>query len=447
MKIALVTHRFQPPFIGGVDVYTNRLRLALQRLGHDLCIVAFDPTGTGDMPTITAGSYAGTAVQRISFAFAARPKEAFDTLYDPDMGRVATAVLQAERPDVCVIFNFYTITLAVSEAAYQLGIPTVHIATDFLPVCRRGTMIRWHGRTCTVGESVKTCATCYVSHRHDGRLAAGVLNILPEKSLLTLSRQGQGYTGAHPLRVFNSYWGHLAVMQRRLQRIRPLRPQLTHVLTPTRYTAQTFIANGFSPAQVHLLPFGVDPDDPLAQLQHTPADHIRFLFIGRLQPYKGTHLLIEAFHNLPRPQGATLTIYGTADPDYQPYFEKLKQQMAANDRINFAGAISPTQLWRAFQDADYFILPSTWHENSPLILLDALQSKTPVIASDIGGVVDALHDGDNGLLFPMGDTAALGQCLQRVIDDPSLKTKLQAGAPLPTIETYARQMLALLTNS
>jgi glycosyltransferase involved in cell wall biosynthesis len=180
----------------------------------------------------------------------------------------------------------------------------------------------------------------------------------------------------------------------------------------------------------------------LATVKHAPASNTRFLFIGRLQPYKGAHLLLEAFNNLLSPQGATLTIYGSAD-GYAEYYDHLRAIMADNLRIHFGGQIDPANLGQAFAEADYFVLPSTWHENNPLILLDALQSKTPVIASAVGGVTDVIQDGLNGLLFPMGDVQALQNTMQRAIEQPALAEQLQAGVHLPDIDDYARTMLRL----
>jgi glycosyltransferase involved in cell wall biosynthesis len=193
------------------------------------------------------------------------------------------------------------------------------------------------------------------------------------------------------------------------------------------------------------LPFAVEPDHPLSQVKHSTAAHRRFLFVGRFQPYKGAHLLLEAFNNLAAPNGATLTLYGTAD-GYDSYYEQLQSMMAKNERIYFGGRIPPEELGRAFAEADYFVMPSTWHENSPLIVLDALQSKTPVISSAIGGVTDMVKDKVNGLLFPMGDKAALQQLLQQAINRPSLVEQLRSGVTLPDIDDYAITLLELYKN-
>lgn len=425
--------------MGGVDVYTDRLGRALGRLGHEVVYLAFDSSGEGSEIVVRKDVHDdGTAVRRILFNFDSLPKVAFDTVYNPEMGQVTQQILADEQPDLVIILNFYMLTLAPVEEAKSLGIPVAHVATDFVPVCRRGTFMRWDNRTCEVGESIQTCATCFISHRPLGKVMSAVLEKLPEQTVVNWAEKG--YSLPHPLGLTRPYLNHVAVMQERLERVRPLRHLIDLVLVPTRFTEDTFIANGFKPEQVHFLPFGVDVDNPLASVAKTRADHVRFMFLGRLQPYKGLHLVLEAFNSLPSPNGATLTVYGAPD-GHDAYFANLQQMMEANPRIHFAGLISPTELATAFAEADIFLLPSTWHENSPLILLDALQSKTPVLASDIGGVRGIVEHNKNGLLFPREDAVALRQAMQRLIDQPELIPQLQAGSQLPSIESYAQAIL------
>ena len=442
MKIMLCARKFKSPLVGGVDVYAERMGRALMKLGHSVSIIAVDSTAVNQNGTIAVSedTHEAMNVFRLQFAFNGRPKEAFDNAYDPEMGSAIHRILQQQKPDLFIVLNFYITTLAAVKVAKALHIPVIHIATDFLPVCRRATLMHENGTPCHDGESIKSCATCFVSHHVLGRVAASVLNQLPEARLVAWGGKRDSGGVLLPLRVFNPYWKQVAIMAQRLQTLQPLREQIDLVFAPTQYTRNAFLENGFSLEQVHFFFFFVEEDHPLTQVSSVPAPHIRFLFIGRLQPYKGAHLLLEAFNNLASAQNATLTIYGTAD-GYEEYYEQLQAMMALNKRVHFGGKIAPDELGQAFAEADYFILPSTWHENSPLIVLDALQSKTPVIASDIGGVRDIVQDGINGLLFPMGDVQALQRVLQKAIDQPSLVEQFQGGVHLPSIDSYVGTML------
>ncbi|MCP5099372.1 MAG: glycosyltransferase family 4 protein, partial [Chloroflexi bacterium] len=409
MKITLITtQKFLPPLVGGVDVYTYRLGKALTRMGHTTDVIAMDPGVENDESepiTVVEDELHGFPIRRLQFSFAQRPKEAFDFGYDMEMGQVVKQLLQDQKPGLLIVVNFYMLTLSVVQVAKGLGIPVFHVATDFLPICRRATFIRWDNQSCQAGESVKSCASCFVSHRVLGRVGSTMLNMLSDEALTQAARKRDSYKMPHPLAVLKPYLNQVAIMDQRLKTLSPLRSMVDHVFVPTQYTRKMFVENGFKSDRVHHLPFGVDADHPLTQVQNTKADHVRFLFIGRFQPYKGAHLLIEAFNRLTNPNGATLTLYGGPD-GHDDYFERLQTMIASNDRIEFKGKIDPSELATAFAEGDYFLLPSTWHENSPLIVLDALQSHTPVISSDIGGVTDVVKHDVNGLLFPMGNVTA-----------------------------------------
>lgn len=444
MRILLSGRRFNEPLMGGVDVYADRLGTALERLGHEVSALGFDGAAAIETSALVLehGNFGDWPAWHIRFAMERRPKRAYDNAYDPEMGGAIAKVLDAARPDLFVILNFYQATLAAVEAAKDRDIPVVHIATDFIPICRRATFIRWDGSPCTAGESTHSCAGCFVSQNPLGRVAGRFLSHLPEATTRRLAGADRDYSWPHPLTPLNPYWRQMRLMDERLRILHRLRRKIDLVLTPTAFTLEAFVANGFESEKVVLLPFAVDANHPLSRVTKVSADHVRFLFVGRLQPYKGVHLLLEAFARLEKRRGATLTIFGAAG-EHDDYYRRLRAVMAHNESIDFRGTIPPERLGEAFAVSDYFVLPSTWHENSPLILLDALQSKTPVIASDVGGVTDTVEHEVNGLLFPMGDVEALRRTLQRVIDEPSLAERLCAAVELPVIEDYAQRLLDL----
>ncbi|GIK40754.1 MAG: glycosyl transferase family 1 [Chloroflexota bacterium] len=448
MKFVLLTHRYLPHFLGGVEVYTHRLAQALKRLGHSVTIIAFNPTHEPATEAIKTSQdeYDQMPVWRLTFTPAQRPWQTYIYAYDPEVGQVVKRILQDETPDLLVIMNFHYVTLASVEAAVELGIPVVHIATDFTPICRLSTFIRLDHKPCQEGESVKSCAACYISDHLLGRVAAVALNKFSEEQIVQWAFQGVRNQRYLPVwKRLQPYWNQVAVTEQRLKLIAPLRHKIDLVLAPTRYAMDMFLANGFRTDQMALLPFGVTEDSPLANIKRVSAPYTRFLFISRFQPYKGAHLLIEAFNRLRHPQGATLTLYGDAD-GHDEYVRQLNAAAAGNNRIFLRGRLPLTELPNAFAETDFFVLPATWHENSPLILLDAIESKTPVIASHVGGLTDFIQDGVNGLLFPMGNLPALQNLMQQAIDQPNLADTLRPKTSLLRVDEYAQTMIQLVQS-
>ena len=78
------------------------------------------------------------------------------------------------------------------------------------------------------------------------------------------------------------------------------------------------------------------------------------------------------------------------------------------------------------------MLSSAW-ENFPHTLVEALAVGTPVVATSVGGVPEIVRDGENGLLVPAGDPAALAAALRRFLGDAELRERLREGAA-PSVE-------------
>lgn len=417
-------------------------------LGHHPVVLALEPVphGVSREIGIEREEWNGLQVVRIKFDIATRTKEAFDTLYDRELLDILKQILKAEQPQLFIVMNFYLLTLAAVEAAQFCNLPVFHVATDFLSICRRGTLIRWNGTPCTEGQSLKACTRCFISHRFLGRIGSHCLNKLPDEILLAGARHLESARRRNPVQLLNPFFNQLRVMDKRLEKVSRLRNKIDKVLAPTVFTAGMYLKGGFSRSQLCYLPFGVDPSSPLNKVRRVRSGKKRFLFIGRLQPYKGLHVLLDAFNGLDAPQDAILTVYGA--PDGHPdYVQRLRMTMDQNPHICFKGVILPDKLAAAFAETDFFVLPSLWHENSPLIVLDALQSKTPVIASDVGGVTDLISNGNNGLLFPMGDTRDLRGILQRLIDHPNPAAEFQMDTELTSIDDYARSVVGLFEGS
>jgi glycosyltransferase involved in cell wall biosynthesis len=439
MKFALLTHKFAPPMIGGVDVYTDRLGRALQRGGHEVIYLAFDGSGTGSPHAVPRADHHGAPVFGLEFNFKCVDKIRRDSLYDPDMANWCKKVLHEEQVEVVVIMNFYMISAAVIEAAYALELGIVHIATDFLPICRRGTYMRFDLEPCQVGESIRSCATCYSSRRRSGAFASRWLEKLPEAALVSQAKAVRDNSAGPFSRLIQPYLYNVDVMVSRIGHLASLRPMIDLVFAPTRFTRDVFIQNGFNENQLKQLAFGVETESAMASVTPATNDKPHFVFVGRLQPYKGLHTVVEAWQHWMPAGEAKLVVYGSADR-HDHYASELLKVIDAHPDMSFRGRVPPEELPQVFGEADVFLLPSTWHENLPLILLDALQSRTPVLASDIAGVCDVILEGENGWLFPPGEVAALGTLLADLADNPEQIDRRAKSTPLVDIDDYAREL-------
>lgn len=107
-----------------------------------------------------------------------------------------------------------------------------------------------------------------------------------------------------------------------------------------------------------------------------------------------------------------------------PYLEDLQKeafQAGAHDRIEFLGR--RLDIERILSKAHIFALPSKW-EGFPLSILEAMRAGLPVVASDVGGVSEAVEDGRTGFLIPRGDARTFAQKLDILAGDQVLRRRM-----------------------
>lgn len=168
------------------------------------------------------------------------------------------------------------------------------------------------------------------------------------------------------------------------------------------------------------------------ELQFEPGRR-HLLYVGRLVPIKGVHVLIEAFREiLRRHPDVRLVIAGSsffqgaAQTAYERELIALAQPVASD--IVFTGFLPHETLKYLYCAVDIVVMPSVWQEPSGLVMLEAMASGTLLVGSAVGGVPEVIDDGRNGLLVPAGDAAKLAHAVCAALEDPaSMRRMAQAG--------------------
>jgi glycosyltransferase involved in cell wall biosynthesis len=160
------------------------------------------------------------------------------------------------------------------------------------------------------------------------------------------------------------------------------------------------------------------PTEPRAELEPLGLTDRRYvLFAARLVPEKGCHVLLDAFDRIRQP-GVDLVIAGE-DLYNGQYAQSLKRR--EGPQVRFVGAVLGARFRALVQHADVFVLPSEL-EGLSTGLLEAMSARRCVVASELPENLEAL--GDTGLTFRPGDAAQLGNALQTVLADDSLRERM-----------------------
>ena len=122
----------------------------------------------------------------------------------------------------------------------------------------------------------------------------------------------------------------------------------------------------------------------------------------------------------------SLSIYGS--PDQDSYMDELLRLSSRANHIKFCGTFPREELPARLSEFDVLVIPSRWYENSPLVLLYALATRTPVIVTDVKGMSEFVKDGFNGYTFKKNSVEHLTTIMQKIVDDPSSVERLSQNA-------------------
>ncbi len=114
---------------------------------------------------------------------------------------------------------------------------------------------------------------------------------------------------------------------------------------------------------------------------------------------------------------ARLVVIGPEDRAYGEQMRKLAATLGVADAIAWEGQRTPEQSAGALARAHAMIVPSVWDEPFPLVTIEGALAHVPLVASDVGGIGEGMHDEEHALLFGRGDAQGAAAALARVLED------------------------------
>ncbi|WP_420453610.1 glycosyltransferase family 4 protein [Ilumatobacter sp.] len=347
---------------GGAEIQMLRIRELLRERGHQVRLLTSD----------------------------ARLVEGFDVAADvaargrTDLGQVLTqtinpsawhhlgAELDRHPPDV-VHVRMFLWQLSPLVLRRLADVPVLYQAAVYKAVCPTGLKMLPDGTPCTARPG----AVC----RREGCVA-------PATWVSTMAQ-------LRLLRRWRDRIDHTAVLSERMRRI--------------------FDAEGWTGASV--LGNGVDLGVVTRPLPEAPLVG----YAGRLAPEKGVETLIDAFADVLRDiPDARLLIAGSGPSEG----ELRDRARPVGDRIRFLGHLGRAEMEGAFAPVWVQAVPSIWHEPFGNVTTEAMARGTAVVASDVGGQSDLVHDSVTGHLVEPGDRGALADALASILSDRSVAERL-----------------------
>jgi len=196
----------------------------------------------------------------------------------------------------------------------------------------------------------------------------------------------------------------------------------------------------------------------------------RLLFVGRISPEKGVHILLDAFQKVawhypevqleiigPEAVAPLEYIVALSDEDKvkdlavfypESYLLQLQKRLPSElaSQVRFTGFVPYSQLHNHYVNADVLVNPSL-SEAFGMSLAEAMAAEIPVVAARVGGMTEVVAEGKTGLLFDSGDASALAEALLYLLSDEELRKSMGKAGRQRVLELFSWDWIAQNTLS
>ncbi len=378
MKILLANKYLYP--VGGPEVLLFQTAELLKRRGH---VVSF--FGMADRAEVAEEwrPYLAPTVDYDQLAQAGlrdKVQSSVDLIYSRRAARQIARLADIVQPDIVHYHNIcHQLSPSILPPIRQRGIPTIYSSHDYKLICPNYRFYTHDG----------ICVRCVPGKFYQATLHRCVKDSRA-KSLINSVEMYLHHT------VWDIY-----------------RKNIDLFVTENEFMRGWLIKAGYDPERVLVLPNFVDVQN--YRPYYTAGDYV--LYFGRLVPEKGVGTLIEAVRTLP----LKLVIVG--DGFQRP---ALEQQAASSGAANvtFVGAKWGSDLEQIVAGARFVVVPSEWHENSPMVIYQSFAWGKPVIGAHVGGITELIEEGADGRLFEAANVSDLRTVIDQLFADPAASSDM-----------------------
>lgn len=303
------------------------------------------------------GGFIDKVTSAINLSYSSRSKIEFDKCLD------------RYKPDIVHVHNLFPIlTPSILDSCNQKSVPVVMTLHNYRLICPSGLMTL----------NGKVCERCIVSGYHNA-----IINRCYRKSLV------------------GSYF--VSRMVKNLKDQNVWADKLSAMIFLTEFSKQKIIRSGITNKCMMVKPNFLPSDDAINQAN----SRTKVLFIGRISVEKGVSLLLDAWSD----DFVDLEVIGDG-PLLEIYKNKYKQE-----NIFFSGQKDMVYINNQLSNTLFIVVPSTWYEGFPMVILEAFSKAVPVVCSDIGSLSEIVDNNVNGRHFKCGDYNDLNGVIRELLQD------------------------------
>jgi glycosyltransferase involved in cell wall biosynthesis len=392
MKIILANYRY---FIsGGPERYLFNLQTQLRKREHE--IIPFSIDYAYNHPTPYNKYFVSPIGEREQIYYDQHDKSPSTFMktisrlfYSNEVEKAVCRLVEETSPDIAYVLHYLRkLSPSLLVGLKKKGLPVIVRLSDYMMLCPQAHFLR-NDVSCTLCMPDKF----FPSLRHKcvkGSQAASLLNLLA--------------TWYHHKKHFFDL--------------------IDSFVCTNQFMYSMMVKAGYSEKRLTCIPTFTDLDHFQPDPSGEKYDY--FIYVGRITPIKGLHVLLEAMGKLSKSKlrSTQLKIVGTGDQEYLNQCKNIVLSLGLKQHVEFLGEISTDELPSLLNKALFSVIPSLWFENLPNSLLESYSCGTPVLASNIGSLAECVSEGKTGFLFEPRNVQDLTEKIEHCLSNSALLTNM-----------------------
>jgi glycosyltransferase involved in cell wall biosynthesis len=382
-RVAILSHSHPSLTKGGAEIAADTLFRGLREVGVEAIMIS--ACSEDQLDRIDLGR------DEFALPYRAGLYDQFYHISPVAVRRSLIELLQRERIDILNAHHFLHAGLGVFTDVAAAGIKVVYTIHEFLAICHNhGQLVTRGPQALCDGPSPAACRGCYPEH----------------------SRQQFAMRQHHVGEALS----HVAAF-----------------VSPSRFVADKMIENGVPAERMTVIENGIPLRGPVPAIAaHSDRRVWKFGYFGQINPFKGIEVILDACAVIARDKDlatrVAIVVHGNFVGQSDEFVEGFEEAVKEYRFLIYRGAYDNRTVGRLMAACDYVVLPSTWWENSPVVIQEAYHARRPVICTGIGGMAEKVVDRVTGLHFERGDAGGLADSIAEAAD-PVLYRQLQEALP------------------
>jgi glycosyltransferase involved in cell wall biosynthesis len=398
--IAIVAHTHPSVSKGGAEIAAYALYEGLRKMGADAIFIAVCPAR--DRHRLQVGSEREYVIITDPLRY-----DHFYQLAAHDVWRQLKTILlrnQVRLVNFHHYLNFGVNTLRALAA--ETDIPFAVTLHEFISICNNhGQMVTRPGRRLCAQATPVACASCFPEHTRQ--------QFAMRRDLI-----------------------HAALLP------------AAGFISPSHFLADRMVEWGLPREKFVVIENGLRTVPPREARARTTMDGTPWTFgyFGQITPFKGADTLLDTIDLLAKQpdidRKIRIKVHGNLIGQTDAFVARFDASFAKHGFATYAGPYENADVVNLMAACDYVLVPSTWWENSPVVIQEAYAAGRPVICSGIGGMAEKVPNRRSGLHFRLNDAADLARVMSEAADEV-LYQALCSGLPAPSDQAaMARDYLA-----